>query len=1681
MMKSKKLRWLGAGVLLLAVAAWALDRSGLLLRALEPGLRQQASKATQGRLTWASLDGGLFGSVHLRQPRLEAWPLPGGKLTLGAETLTLKVSLWDLLIVRKSPLESLRRIDFESAHLRWIGEPEFAPTLPQPLGPPFDASRWAKGLQWPSVGLRLLNSHFIWVDAQGQTLLAFENLRLGLDLERGQGLGHLSASARDHQGGRLNLSANVRPQLGQVQGVLNLEGMALPPWASGPLTKQGFIQKDLLIQASLAFQNSEQASEISWGGLRLNGWMKAKARSAQGYLEEPELWLQWEGRQVNDFRLKAKAWGGKLALVASGGLDEAWLFRLEGTELRPAGQYFESMSATGQVSPLSRSVKLYSFFAGDRQGAMHAQGSMDFSGARPKLELMVDIQKLALKVPQDILLSGSAELRGDPMRPQFKAQWVAPELSLGSLRFEQAQLSMDLVAGAGWLSASAGTDLLGSVLAHGRLALSGTALALDNLILGVEGKPWARAWARLDRNSEKAQQAGADLDSLDFKAVTRALNLPLNLKGQLKGRLAWSRQLGHSEWKASVDGPDLSTQDGRPFSFLAKASSHDGVLMLERLALAQGQWQAKGLWAEGQGIKGIWRDADLGLWAAALHAPWLLESGRFSGDLSVAPSAQGPEASLELEAHKIKGLESGAESLQLSAKSRGAKIELLKLEGRQGEGASMKASGVWDPEAGQAQAEFKLKQWKVKGKPWDGEGELQSRGGLLSRLLGSKRAKASEPLQGDASWRHWKVSGHSVPDLSMRWEWQPDVWAVKDLSWDAGLRASYSSSSHSAKAWLRATRLDGAVVARLMGGKYEATEEGLDAEFFWERDPTRSMARLQGEDGRLEAKLEQGADQHWQGQGTVKDLAGKRLAEWLKWAGVDMPRDLAQRLDANLIFDSSAVWPLSISLSARSIKAGIFLGDLKGQARLKKQALELSQVWFGRENGLLHIEAASLQWHDPGPKASLTWSADGYEIAKFRLKGKGRATWQGQGKSGKARMDWSEFIVNDLALKTGWLEAQYSPEQWLLNGSDGDSRLHAQLRRLDGRVEPEDVTWKGTANAELSWQADPEEAGREWLDLKSLSLEQLALGLGWGKAYSGRVNGHAALRRRDGKLEGQGSLRVEKGRVAGIAFDLASGNLEARQGRLILDPQAQPFVISNANSLRAELSGSLPLGQSNEREEIDARVAFPIFDLAALAGSPAIEAASGTVNASLRIKGTLASPEWNGRVELSRGLLAFRRLLAPLEDLYLSAVIEKSQVQLLRADARVGEEGQQLQLSHGPRGEAALVMDGLGVGEFNLALKAGRRGMRLRGDADYDFINGICYPDLLLLGDGEKPRIEGRLKLEKATVTYPPRRRSLPDTHKDSFLARAEWDLLVDAGASVRYTGIGSNLEIQAQEPGLRIHGPGKELKLEGRVMATRGRLNYLVAEFDLDSERSSSVEFRGDLPPNFDLWGIKTVRRDSGTDLLVRLHLSGPLDQIQATLSSDERDLTQAQMASYVGLGEDLTNQDVNAQMAVALIGRAGLNAVFGALKRNRTLDDISLRMPGLARALAQSTTSTAVTQGLSGTGRAIVELVMVKNFGIFRVKAVTGTREAKSGDGQEVMIKGGIEVPISKHTKIEAESGSDESRVGVRSQSNLENYDPKKRKRELDLKKVLDREARKASPTPSPQPSLTSTPEKP
>jgi hypothetical protein len=944
-----------------------------------------------------------------------------------------------------------------------------------------------------------------------------------------------------------------------------------------------------------------------------------------------------------------------------------------------------------------------------------------------------------------------------------------------------------------------------------------------------------------------------------------------------------------------------------------------------------------------------------------------------------------------------------------------------------------------------------------------------------------------------------------LPDFNGAWDWfDSGEFRVTEFSWGQGLsgKASYGPG----EAWNASLELkdaDSKPLALLLKKDPGIFHQGLNAS---------AQAKVQGSSGDLALRIGSSAEGHlgwapgtngerlFKGEAHLKDMELERLLEWMAFAGLEAAKPASQQwsglASAQMDLDSSQATPLSFSASVSKLKQPDWdWGGLTLSGQAAKDMLKLSSLELGFPDNHLALSATTLRKaYDGALVADTQYQARNFpDSAFFRFGGQGSI--HGVFKTGASRTElhWKSMAINQATFGPG--AASFDWKERLLSVQDlaAAPRYRAELSvplKGDPKLELCKVLLDKNGTFEAHHALD--EDGKQRLELSGHGVDLGVLGgvLDWDVSLGGQVYGNAVFRGPEGPnghMRLLASAKIENGNLQGFPFDLATGSVSMENGRLILNPLGEPVHVTRKNRYEAEVKGSIPLDTDQPGkapEQIDMQAKLISGNLGLFDFLDVVDSATGTVTAEASIRGTARYPEYNGKLEVHGGTMKFKRVLGQATDLQAQVFVEQNKLQILRVDAQVGKTGQRLYVDHGPNGDAAMTFDRWVISDFNFHFNSGKSGIHVSGNENYDFITGSIFPDLILGGNWDRPSFGGTVSLADLSITYPIVDKDNKPTDPHDFSQRLQWDLVAKPASNVVFVNDVAHVELKPDDKGLHLYGPGSDLVLEGTVRPLRGKLAFYSSDFQIDDSRDNRVDFHGQDPPYLQLWAQKSVRSAQGFDTPINLTLTGSLDGVQPGLSSPDTELTHEQIVAMAGLDVDPTSSNAVSKGLGSMAGKFLIRKLFGLFSRRYGVSnlDLSVRAPVLGKLITGSSNSASATAdslGNTANGEDLGEV----NVGTYLPLKFYGSagvvvKENPKG-GTDPVYKAGLQHDLGKNRQIEYSYNGEENenKLLLKAHDTMDNYDPRKRRAELELARER-RRTRAASPLATMTPTLTPAP---
>lgn len=405
------------------------------------------------------------------------------------------------------------------------------------------------------------------------------------------------------------------------------------------------------------------------------------------------------------------------------------------------------------------------------------------------------------------------------------------------------------------------------------------------------------------------------------------------------------------------------------------------------------------------------------------------------------------------------------------------------------------------------------------------------------------------------------------------------------------------------------------------------------------------------------------------------------------------------------------------------------------------------------------------------------------------------------------------------------------------------------------------------------------------------------------------------------------SAQLQSGTINGVGFTNAFALLNIRNGMIVLN---QAYIARDPYKITA--SGTIPvqaLSGGRGDESMDVMVKLDHAGLDALTFlTPVVTQASGDIEGSVNLQGTLANPQITGNIGVQDGTIQFRGVANPLQHI-------RANVEFQGNHASVsGTAVMDKKKAKWPGGislDGKAAWDGWKLTSYGGALTANHIWL------DCPYYKGPLDAEIYIVQKEDMPVVSGTIQVQNTMLDVP---LSFSDTTASLPLGL---DLNVTVGDKVRlYNPSLYDLMVHGT---VHFQGTLEQPMASGYVEATKGTIQYLDTKFRLAHAKASFTE-NGTFLPYLDVEGMSRVGQYD-----VFLTLRGPADQMDMMLRSDPP-LTKAQIASLITLrnggskqqSSSMDGEDVNKLLGSGL--RMTLNSlgITQALENTLSLDMLTV-----------------------------------------------------------------------------------------------------------------------------------------
>lgn len=350
----------------------------------------------------------------------------------------------------------------------------------------------------------------------------------------------------------------------------------------------------------------------------------------------------------------------------------------------------------------------------------------------------------------------------------------------------------------------------------------------------------------------------------------------------------------------------------------------------------------------------------------------------------------------------------------------------------------------------------------------------------------------------------------------------------------------------------------------------------------------------------------------------------------------------------------------------------------------------------------------------------------------------------------------------------------------------------------------------------------------------------------------------------------------------------------------------------------------LPLTADMRMRAADANILPIVF--------PEIDHAAGVLSANADISGTLAAPQVQGRLELSRGEFDSYRVNLALRELNLVADVAANKLDF-RGAARAGEGRLQVDGDFSWR-------DGISRGELSL------RGQNLLV-ADLPEYHVVASPDLRFLIDGRNLKATGELTIPTARIQPVNLSGAVQVSDDARYVGEHEAEsagrFIVDSQIRVR---MGNDVQVDSFGLQGRIGGGVETVVRTADQPIGRGELSVIDGRYEAYGQKLAISRGRllFDNSP-LDDPGLDIEARRKIETVEVGLNVRGTLRAPRLTFFSDPS-MLQSQIVSYLLVGKPLDSTQTGSASSIdtgALAAQGG-GVIAGQLGRRLGLDEVGV-----------------------------------------------------------------------------------------------------------------------------------------
>jgi len=406
--------------------------------------------------------------------------------------------------------------------------------------------------------------------------------------------------------------------------------------------------------------------------------------------------------------------------------------------------------------------------------------------------------------------------------------------------------------------------------------------------------------------------------------------------------------------------------------------------------------------------------------------------------------------------------------------------------------------------------------------------------------------------------------------------------------------------------------------------------------------------------------------------------------------------------------------------------------------------------------------------------------------------------------------------------------------------------------------------------------------------------------------FGGQMDFTAQLTGNLDNPNGNISLQVTQGKVAGISFDNLYGMVTLRDDVFKLE---QLFLEKDVYKVSAY--GTFPedlLRAKDNRRNPDAQMDLSVrLDNANLAILPSltkwIDWAVGDTKGNVDIGGTLEDPRVNGSVLIDKGTIKIKEMATLLDNFKMEVNFKGNQVILKELSSNIGKEGRVV--VHGnfvfaDRDNAPYLLD------FDAK----------KVQIESTYFNGIINANGKVEQKRNRPQLTSTIRLDNVLLNIP----GIPDMDQGS--SNIGLDVTLELGPNIHLRN--KYMYDLWLAGGIHITGSTKFTNVDGSIDATKGTISYIRTPFNI-KRASVAWPIPGSIMPSV---SFEATSRFSRYNITAKA--DGPVDEMNVSLTSNPaKSQTELLRMLTLKTTDDNSNSSVNNANVQGLLD-AGLQMTF-------------------------------------------------------------------------------------------------------------------------------------------------------